>query len=63
MLKKVSVALAALLAASLVSGCYVLREVNWSKDQVKKGESTNLRVGLIGFSSDNDPAYVFSTLR
>jgi hypothetical protein len=36
----------ALVAAQLLSGCYFLRELDWNKDIVPKGESTKATIGL-----------------
>ena len=36
--KKAFAIVIALVATQLLSGCYILRELNWSKDLVPKGE-------------------------
>jgi len=44
--KKVLAVVVALVAALLVSGCYSLREFNWSDDKVKPGNSTTGKMSL-----------------
>jgi hypothetical protein len=44
--RKLFAVVGALVAAQLLSGCYFLRELNWSKDIVPRGESTKATIGL-----------------
>lgn len=44
--KKLSVIVFALVAAQIFSGCYVLREIGWSKDKIKEGEKTKATISL-----------------
>jgi hypothetical protein len=47
MQKRVGVVVAALVAATALSGCWGLREAFWTKDKLQPREKTTLRVGLI----------------
>jgi hypothetical protein len=55
--KRLSAVVLALVAAQLLTGCYFLRESNWTKDRVKAGKSTTLEAKLIGGSAD--PSHFF----
>lgn len=46
MKRKLSVAIGALVAAQLLSGCYILREISWNKDKVNDGDKTTATIGL-----------------
>lgn len=48
----------ALVATQLLSGCYVLRELDWSKDKIGKGEKSTARIGTVG-ANLGDPGRVF----
>ncbi len=54
MKKKLIVCVGALIAAQVLSGCYFLRELNWSKDIVPKGENTTATIGLQPSGADDD---------
>jgi hypothetical protein len=54
MRKKVLAIVVALVAVQLVSGCYQLREFDWSKDQVKPGDATTGRISLTGVDDKVD---------
>lgn len=51
MKKKLLVCVGALVAAQLLSGCYVLRELSWDKDKVPAGEKSTATLGLQGTGS------------
>jgi hypothetical protein len=64
--KRLLVVVGALVAAQVLSGCYFLRELNWSKDKVEPGGSSVARIGLQP-SSDvmargGDDGYFFLTV-
>ena len=61
MTKKLIVCVGVLVAAQLLSGCYFLRELNWSKDVVPKGENTKATIGLQP-SGDEEADYFFMGL-
>jgi hypothetical protein len=44
--KKISAVVFALVAAQLLSGCFVLRELNWSTDKVKPGNKTTATISF-----------------
>jgi hypothetical protein len=44
--KRLLVVVGALIASTLLSGCWLMREASWTKDKVDPGEKTTLRVGL-----------------
>ena len=52
--KKVLAIVVALVAAQLLSGCYFLRELTWSKDVVPKGENSKATVGLQPSGAEDD---------
>jgi hypothetical protein len=55
MRKRLLVVVGALIASTLLSGCWAMREASWTKDKVDPGEKTTLRVGLIPASEkEND---------
>ena len=56
-MKKIGVVATALVAAQLLSGCFLLREAGWSKDKVKAGDATTFKASLIG--SGEEAAYFF----
>ena len=51
MKRKLLVCVGALVAAQLLSGCYVLRELSWDKDKVPAGEKSTATLGLHGTGS------------
>jgi hypothetical protein len=55
--KRLSAVVIALAAAQLFSGCFFLRESNWTKDKVKAGKATTFEAKLIG--GDADPSHFF----
>jgi hypothetical protein len=57
--KKILAVVVALVAAQLLSGCYFLRELNWSKDNVPKGESTKATIGLQSTDEAKFDSYFF----
>ncbi len=48
---KIFAVVVALVATQLLSGCYMLRELDWSKDKVGGGETSKARIGTIGTNS------------
>lgn len=52
--KKLLVIVGALIAAQVLSGCYFLREINWSKDLVPKNKSTKATIGLQSTDATED---------
>lgn len=58
MKKKLIVCVGTLVAAQVLSGCYFLRELDWSKDLVPKGENTTATIGLQP-SGANDDTHFF----
>jgi hypothetical protein len=57
--KKVLAVVVALVAAQVLSGCYFLRELNWNKDIVPKGEDTTATVGLQPSGEPKSTSYFF----
>ena len=58
MKKKLIVCVGTLVAAQVLSGCYFLHELDWSKDLVPKGENTTATIGLQP-SGANDDTHFF----
>ena len=58
MKKKLSIVIGALVAAQLLSGCYFLRELDWKKDIVPRGESTKATINLQP-SGEEETSYFF----
>ncbi|MDX6585762.1 MAG: hypothetical protein QOI31_235 [Solirubrobacterales bacterium] len=52
--KKISAVVIALVATQLLSGCYFLRELNWSQDVVPKGKNSTATIGLQPSGADDD---------
>ena len=48
MRRKIGAVVVALVATQLLSGCYLLRELDWSQDKVDSGESTTATIGTVG---------------
>jgi hypothetical protein len=48
MRRKTGAVVVALLATQLLSGCYLLRELDWSQDKVDGGESSTASIGTVG---------------
>jgi hypothetical protein len=44
--KRLLVVVGALVAAQVLSGCYFLRELNWTKDKLDPGGSSTAKIGL-----------------
>jgi hypothetical protein len=58
MRKRLLVIVAALVATTALSGCWALRESYWTKDKVKPGGGTTLKLGLFP-TGDQEPAHFF----
>lgn len=54
MKKKFLTVVLGLVAVSLLSGCYQLRSLTWSKDVVGPGDKSTATIGLSPFSDEND---------
>lgn len=62
MRKKLGVVAAVLVGALLFSGCYAMREVSWTVDQVKPGKSTKAKISLVSSPEEGPRPYVFLAL-
>jgi len=60
--KKFLAIVVALVAAQLLSGCYLLRESNWTKDKVEAGKSTTFEAKLVGTSADPSRFFILPRL-
>src|SRR5690349_20025108 len=58
MKKKLLVCVGALVAAQLLSGCYVLRELDWNASKIKNGDKATATLGLQG--TDTNTANIFA---
>ena len=56
-MKKLIAVAVALVAAQLLSGCYILRESNWTKDKVSAGAASTFQAKLVG--SGGEPSRFF----
>jgi hypothetical protein len=61
-MKKLPVVAGALVVAQLLSGCYVLRESNWTKDKVEIGKSTTFEAKLVGTSANSTRFFILPRL-
>ncbi len=61
-MKKLGIAVAALVAAQLLSGCFVMRESGWSKDKVKAGDSTTFKAALLGTGEADSHFFILPRL-
>ncbi len=55
MRKKIVATVAVLTAATLLSGCWFLREASWTIDNVQPGKATTLKIGLLGIKEGDEP--------
>ena len=60
--KKFCAVVIALVAAQILSGCYLLRESNWTKDKVQAGKSTTFEAKLVGTSADPTRFFILPRL-